>query len=100
LSLQVIRQLFTQLHAHNSCPFGAYPACRFFLKLFAAQSRQGVKFGPPVVLASLPLGGDPSLLFQLVQGVEWARDRLPPSSAHLSRPCPNSQKYADVRIWN
>src|SRR6185436_18027793 len=45
----------------------AVPVGRLALEVPPARPRQRVVFRPSVVLADLPLGGDPAFLFELVQ---------------------------------
>src|SRR5262245_50824223 len=69
------RPMSRLLQAHQSGDGGGQPLplCRFFVEMPAARTRERVDLRTPVVAAPRPLGGDPSLLLQLVErGVERA----------------------------
>src|SRR5437588_4234550 len=56
---------FLQLYDMRNGRGEAVPVAGFLFQVPAAEPRQRIEFGAPVVLAEFPFGGDPALLFEL-----------------------------------
>src|SRR5580658_2631959 len=59
---------FLEFDHPRDCSREPTPILRFRLKVSSAEARERIEFRATIVRRRLPLGGDPALLLQLVQG--------------------------------